>query len=69
MTDSFSPYDASFALAWPGTRNIAMYDWLNLPENNYRKKRFGMGMHGMNSMTPADAILRGEHSSFTARII
>ncbi|KAI0717310.1 S-adenosyl-L-methionine-dependent methyltransferase [Fomitopsis betulina] len=59
MTNSFSPYDASFALAWPGTRNIAMYDWLNLPENNRRKKRFGMGMHGMNSMTPADAILRG----------
>ncbi|KAH9932971.1 O-methyltransferase [Fomitopsis serialis] len=59
MTNSFSPYDASFALAWPGTRNIAMYDWLNLPENNRRKKRFGMGMHGMNSMTPSDAILRG----------
>ncbi|KZT70030.1 O-methyltransferase [Daedalea quercina L-15889] len=59
MTNSFSPYDASFALAWPGTRNIAMYDWLNLPENNHRKKRFGMAMHGMNSMTPSDAILRG----------
>ncbi|CCM00235.1 uncharacterized protein FIBRA_02264 [Fibroporia radiculosa] len=58
-TNSFSPFDAPFSRAWPGTRNIKMYDWLNLPENRPRLKRFGMGMNGMNSMTPSDAILRG----------
>ncbi|PCH35121.1 S-adenosyl-L-methionine-dependent methyltransferase [Wolfiporia cocos MD-104 SS10] len=58
-TNSFSPFDAPFSLAWPGTRNIKMYDWLSLPENRPRLKRFGMAMNGMNSMTPSDAILRG----------
>ncbi|KAI0941969.1 hypothetical protein AcW1_009688 [Taiwanofungus camphoratus] len=58
-TNSFSPFDAPFALAWPGVRNVKMYDWLSLPENRPRLKRFGMAMNGMNSMTPSDAILRG----------
>ncbi|KZT01060.1 S-adenosyl-L-methionine-dependent methyltransferase [Laetiporus sulphureus 93-53] len=58
-TNSFSPFDAPFSIAWPGTKNIKMYDWLNLPENLPRLKRFGMAMNGMNSMTPPDAILRG----------
>lgn len=58
-TNSFSPFDAPFSRAWPGVRNIKMYDWLSLPENKPRLKRFGMAMNGMNSMTPSDAILRG----------
>ncbi|KAI0917536.1 hypothetical protein AcW2_007646 [Taiwanofungus camphoratus] len=58
-TNSFSPFDAPFALAWPGVRNIKMYDWLSLPENRPRLKRFGMAMNGVNSLSPSDAILRG----------
>ncbi|KAH9947601.1 O-methyltransferase [Amylocystis lapponica] len=58
-TNSFSPFDAPFSRAWEGGRHIKMYDWLSLPENRPRLKRFGLAMHGMNSMTPPDAILRG----------
>ncbi|GBE84991.1 4-O-methyltransferase 1 [Sparassis crispa] len=58
-TNSFSPYDAPFSRAWEGGKHLKMYEWLSLPENRPRLKRFGMAMNGINSMTPPDAILHG----------
>ncbi|KAL6307776.1 O-methyltransferase [Sparassis latifolia] len=58
-TDSFDAYDAPFSRAWAKGAHLNMFEWLNLPDNVSRRKRYQMAMNGLNKMTPPDSILRG----------
>ena len=61
-SSSFSPLHAPFSRA--RNTELQMFDWMNLPGNEGKLKRFGIAMNGMSGTIPADAVLKGTCSAF-----
>ncbi|KAI0739310.1 S-adenosyl-L-methionine-dependent methyltransferase [Irpex lacteus] len=41
--------------------DLPLFDWLELPENAYRRRRFGNAMEGARSVVPPDGVIKGEY--------
>lgn len=48
-----TPFNRAFNVDTP------FWDWLEVPEQESRLKRFGLAMRGVQTLQPADAILSG----------
>lgn len=56
---SDEPDAAVFYRAFPNVK-IPIWDFYELPEQSYRRRRFGVAMHGLGALQPPDLILKGE---------
>lgn len=61
-SSSFSPLHAPFSRA--RNTELQMFDWMNLPGNESKLKRFGNAMNGMSDTIPAEAVLKGMSTTF-----
>lgn len=39
--------------------DVPLWVWYELPEQNYRRRRFGVAMHGIGQMQPAEVLTNG----------
>ena len=39
--------------------NLFPFEWFELPENEYRRRRFGVVMDALTKLQPPDALLKG----------
>ena len=56
ITDSGDPTKAPSNKAL--NTNLTQFEWLELPENAYRLRRFGLAMRGVNDMSKT-AVIQG----------
>ncbi|TFK45739.1 S-adenosyl-L-methionine-dependent methyltransferase [Heliocybe sulcata] len=56
---SSEPSKTPMLRAFGASESSNVWEWFESPGNEYRFKRFGVAMDGVNSMQPTDAILKG----------
>ena len=57
LSKSQDPKDSAFCHV---NNRLSMFEYFEVPGNEYRRKRFGAAMHGLNSFNRTDVILDGE---------
>ena len=43
--------------------DVLLWEWYELPEQSYRRRRFGVAMHGIGLMQPPEVLTNGEFAS------
>lgn len=57
LSKSQSPKDSAFCHA---NNQLNMFEYFEVPGNEFRRRRFGAAMHGLSSFHRTDVILDGE---------
>ena len=43
--------------------DVALWEWYELPEQSYRRRRLGVAMHGIGLMQPSEVLTNSEFAS------
>ena len=49
--------------------NMTAFEWFDQPEQQYRRRRFGVAMQGIANMFPQEAILNGKLYYYGLKIL